>query len=162
MRFMPSTMRPRRRPERGRERLSIRGGTGFTLIEVALCTILVGFGVAATMQLFATGTLANVQSAQLTTATHLGNALHEATLRMEYADVIAMDGQTYSPPIDAAGSSIASLGSSWQQHVSVSYVDPADLTHTLAIAQPMARVTVTVSHHQTTVYTSDWIIAQPQ
>lgn len=136
--------------------------SGFTLIEVALCTILVGFGVAATMQLFAAGTVANVKSSELTTATQLGNALHEATLRMNYADVVALDGRTYSPPIDAAGSSITSLGNSWKQQVSVSYVDPVQLTRTLAIAQPMASVTVTVSHNQTTVYTNDWIIAQPQ
>jgi len=135
---------------------------GFTLIEVALCTIIVGVGVCAMMQFFAAGTLANGQSTQLTTAVQLSSALHEATLRLPFADVLALDGQTYSPPHDGAGNAIAALGSDWAQKLTVDDVNLSDLATPTATPQPTVRVSVTITRHNAPVYTTAWIIAQPR
>jgi prepilin-type N-terminal cleavage/methylation domain-containing protein len=50
---------------------------GFTLIEVAITTIILGLGSVAVLGLLSTGTGANVQAAQLTTAVHLADNIHE-------------------------------------------------------------------------------------
>src|SRR5687768_8407110 len=51
--------------------------TGFTLIEAALTTAIIGFGVVSMMGLLATGTTNNKDSAQLTTGLQFARAMRE-------------------------------------------------------------------------------------
>ena len=60
------------RPTRRTARLK----RGFTLIEAAIVTAIVGFGVVGMLELMAAGTMANTESTELTTAMVLAGNIH--------------------------------------------------------------------------------------
>jgi len=59
-------------------RRSVRPG-GFTLIEAALVTCIIGFGVVSMMRLLAAGTLSNTEATEITIANALAGNIHELT-----------------------------------------------------------------------------------
>ena len=141
-------------------RIVARARRGFTLIEAALVTFIVGLSCAALLQLLAAGTVANVESAELTTAINLAKNVHEATLRMDYAEVVAKNNAEYCPPVDSRLTPVADLGAAWKQRVTVAYVDENNLSGPAGTGvTPTARVTVTVYHNNAPVYTTRWIAA---
>ena len=89
---------PSRSPRR-RGFTSIR--SGFTLIEAAIVTAIVGIGIVGVLELLAAGTMANRDSAELTTAVYLANNINEMTQGVDY-NVLksSYDNHTYDPPID--------------------------------------------------------------
>ena len=137
---------------------------GFTLIEAAIVTVIVGVGVVGLVQLLGAGTMANVQSSEITTAVYLGNNINEMIQGAVYSGIKATyDNKTYSPPVDGCGSTISGL-SGWSQVVTVQYVDPNLLTLVVGATQvePTSLVTAKVIHNGSTVYTAKWIVAAPQ
>jgi hypothetical protein len=67
------------------------------------------------------------------------------TLKMTFDQVNALDGRSYSPPVDSLGAEITGF-SQWTQTVDVQPVDPDRLTSDIVEEDPSAvRVTVTVS-----------------
>ena len=115
---------------------------------------------AALMQLLAAGTVANAEAAELTTAVNLANNVHEATLRMPYEQGVALDGASYSAPVDSRFKAISELGNNWAQQVNVTFVNPDQLAAPSgAGAEPTARVSVVVSHNNKPVYTTSWVVA---
>src|SRR5436190_18862958 len=118
--------------------------TGFTLLESALATIIIGVGVLAVMGLFDACTQQNAQGARSTTAMMLAGHIQElmeglpfcdpvkgaATFGPEtgeslatFNDVDDFDGQTFNPPIDSTRTAVASL-SQYSQVVTVMPVYP--------------------------------------
>ena len=150
--FTFPTPRPSARLPRSRRR-------GFTLIEAAAATIIIGVGFTAMLQLLAAGTVANKESTELTTAIHLAGNIHEAAVRVGYDDLFDLEG-THNPAVDARLNSIAAL-SGWSQVVDVSYVDENLLTANVPDTQyePTARVTVSVLRNGQQVYRTNWIAA---
>jgi type II secretory pathway pseudopilin PulG len=156
---------------------------GFTLVEAALTTMILGLGTVAMMGLLATGTNANVQAANLTTAINLATDIHELADRLPFpassnswwgipsgqninnlmsaGDVAWLNGQSFSPPIDATDSAINSL-SNWTQTISVTSVSSANLTSILTngAGNPMALVTVTVNYQGQPVYQTSWLVTR--
>ena len=155
---------------------------GFTLIEAALVTCLIGFGVVSVLQLLATGTMSNVEASELTTgitlannvremmqslsfvdpvqATHWGPETGETTAT--YNDVDDFDGATFSPPLDARRQSLSGFGG-WTQHVDVYTCDPNRLTLSVPKGtNPMNKVVVTVSHNGRVVAQTSWLIVSAQ
>jgi type II secretory pathway pseudopilin PulG len=121
---------------------------GFTLIEAALATIIVGVGIVSTMRLFAACNAQASASNQITTATMLANNIHETVVGLSFADptfghqkfgpetgetlatyndIDDFDGSTFSPPIDAQRNTIANL-SNYSQVVTVWPVYPNELS----------------------------------
>jgi type II secretory pathway pseudopilin PulG len=121
---------------------------GFTLIEAALATIIVGVGIVSTMTLFAACTQQASASNQITTASMLANNVHEALAGLSfgdptfghqffgpesgetlatYNDIDDFDGSKFNPPIDAQRNRIANL-SQYTQIVSVWPVFPNKLS----------------------------------
>jgi type II secretory pathway pseudopilin PulG len=117
---------------------------GFTLLETALATIIIGVGVLAIMGLFDACTQQNKAGAQATTAMLLAGHIQElmeglpfcdpvkgaATFGPEtgetlssFNDIDDFDGQTFNPPIDSTRTPVASL-SQYSQVVSVMPVYP--------------------------------------
>lgn len=161
----------RRRPRRG----------GFTLIETALTVTIVGVAIVAMCQLLAAGTVANVDSAELTTGMTLARNVREFSLRLAftdpktptrwgldagesasnpatYNDVNDMADQTFSPPINSSGQHLTGFDD-WSQSVSVVPVDPNRLTLTTpGSLQPANQVTVTISHHSHKVCDLTWYV----
>jgi prepilin-type N-terminal cleavage/methylation domain-containing protein len=120
---------------------------GFTLVETALATLIVGVGVAATMQLFATCTLENRAAGQMSVATMLTTNVQEAMGGLSFADpgtqhlvfgpetgeslatyedIDDFDGSTFNPPIDSLRAAIPDLNQ-YSQVVSVWPVYPNKL-----------------------------------
>src|SRR5258706_13456292 len=112
------------------------GRGGFTLIEAAVVTTIISFGVLAMLQLLAVGTVSNNDGAEMSTAINLAKSVREMMVGMSIADPVTpthwgaeagenlatyndiddFDGKTYSPPIDARRTSIAAL-SDWSQTI---------------------------------------------
>lgn len=155
---------------------------GFTLLEAALATMIVGTGVVALLQLLAAGTMSTEAGTELTTAVNLANNIHEISVYLpfndpgsggstttkeaggpgNYNDIWDLNGDTYSPPLDARRQPISGY-SNWAQQVTVQSVAPDNLTVTRpnSVTIPTARVTVTITHNGRTIYSESWIVAAP-
>ncbi len=136
---------------------------GFTLIEAAIVTVIVGVGVTALVQLIGAGSMATAASKELTTAVELANNINEklqgatyATLKSTYDDVI------YNPPKDALGNDLSAF-TGWTQVIDVSYVDRNYVASTVPDTQVeiTSRVTVSVTHNGRTVLTQRWLAVAP-
>jgi prepilin-type N-terminal cleavage/methylation domain-containing protein len=140
-------------------RWSRRATRGFTLIETAMATVIIGVAFTAMLQLLAAGTVANRESTQLTTAINLAGNIHEAAIRTGYGDLFDLEG-THSPAVDAQLVTIPGMPG-WSQVVDVCYVDESLITQPVPDTQyePTARVTVTVRLQGKDVYTTSWIAA---
>ncbi|HYO10136.1 MAG TPA: prepilin-type N-terminal cleavage/methylation domain-containing protein [Tepidisphaeraceae bacterium] len=150
---------------------------GFTLIEAAIVTAIVGIGVVALLQLLAAGSMANAQSSQTTTAVYLANNVNEMMQGQTYADLhTKYDNKVYGDVatatkfvkdgrgndlVDASG---AALFPGWKQKINVQYVLPNQLTFAVPDSQvePTSRVTVDILHYDKPIYTATWIVAVPQ
>jgi type II secretory pathway pseudopilin PulG len=154
--------------------------SGFTLIEAALVTTIISFGVLAMLQLLAVGTVSNSDGAEMSTAINLAKSVREMMIGMAiadpqtpthwgseagenlsgasgYDDIDDFDGKSYSPPIDARRASIAALPD-WSQSIRVQTVDPNLLTSTVPNGTTAAvRVTVTVSHNGKQITSYSWV-----
>jgi type II secretory pathway pseudopilin PulG len=155
-------------PRRLRSSATGKRAGGFTLIEAAIATVIIGVGFTAMLALLGAGTVANKEGAELTTAINLANNIHEAAVRRAYRDLFGLEGTyelvdaatgTYQP-VDAKLSPIPSM-TGWSQVVDVSYVDPNRLTLETPDSQykPTSRVTVTVRRNGNLVYRTSWLAA---
>jgi Tfp pilus assembly protein PilV len=171
----PSSRASRQRPRRG-----------FTLIEAAMTTVIIGVGCVAMLRLLGAGTLANQDGAELTTAMNLAGNVRECmtgvaytdpanpthwgtesgeTTYASYNDIDDFDGKTFSPPIDARRQSLGTNYSTWSQKVKVETMKPYNLqtvTSHLNLTpdlRPTCRCTVTITHNGHTIYTQSWIAA---
>ena len=133
---------------------------GFTLIEAAIVTVIVGIGIVAMLQLLAAGSMANNQAAEMTTAMNLAATIHERALKTTYDNIMSLDGVNYAPPINAVGTQLTEL-SNWKQSITVDRVLRNKITFVVAKTQqePTSRVTVTIYHNNEPVYSTSWIAA---
>ena len=150
---------------------------GFTLIEAALVTSIIGFGVMSMLTLLASGTAANNQATELTMGLNLAKNIREMSLGLQFADpttpahwgpetgetlatyddVDDLDGRTFSPPIDARRQTLSNY-SGWAQQVTVETVDPALLTGAVPKGSaPGNRVIVNVTHNGKNICSMSWM-----
>lgn len=145
---------------------SARGG--FTLIEVAVATIIVGVGLAALMVSVESSTRVNDVGGKLAQGTFLAQEIREWTLALPFStpvagevhnapgpdggvdphvfvddldDFLGLDGRgtTYKPPRDGMGVEISSLPD-WSQTITLSWRDP----NNVAAAAPQGNGTTDV------------------
>ena len=129
---------------------------GFTLIEAALTTTIIGVGVVSMLQLLAAGTVSNIDGAKQTTGINLARNIREMSLQYTFDQVRTLNGQTMKPAVDSQGSSVTEL-SDWSQSITVQQVDPKNLTKTSNSGSPAAvQVTVTVLHNVEKVSELSW------
>src|SRR3954447_13041184 len=120
---------------------------GFTLIEAAMTTVIVGVGFMGMLQLLAAGTASNIQGIEHTTAINLAKNVREMSLKMKYAQLGALNGKTYNPVIDSQGKAVSGYGG-WAQVVSVHPVDPNRVTLEITDSTPVALCcSVSVTHN---------------
>jgi type II secretory pathway pseudopilin PulG len=112
---------------------------GFTLIEAAMATVIIGTGLLASVRLFAACTQQNAAAGNMTTAMLLASHIQETMAGLpiidpayastyfgpepgetlaNYDDVDDFDGSTFNPPIDATRAQIAGL-SQYSQVITV-------------------------------------------
>jgi prepilin-type N-terminal cleavage/methylation domain-containing protein len=136
---------------------------GFTLIEAAIVTVIVGVGVTALVQLIGAGSMATAASKELTTAVELGNNINEKMQGASYATLKSTyDNVTYDPPKDALGNDLSAF-SGWTQAIDVSYVDHNYVASIVPDSQVeiTSRVTVTVTHNGKPILTQQWLVVAP-
>ncbi|MEM9753322.1 MAG: hypothetical protein AAF916_08035 [Planctomycetota bacterium] len=161
----------------------IRRSRGFTLIEAALTTVIVGTGVLALVGAQQAYHIKNDYAVRTNQGHMLANEIRELTANLPHHDPITsaanygpepgegavldyddLDdfagtvsagfgaGLTFNPPINAAGLTMTGLDQ-WTQQVSVSNVDPANISVATGSTLPIGttdvmRVTVTVFYDQ--------------
>ena len=144
---------------------------GFTLVEAAIVTAIVGFCIVGVLELMAAGTMANTDAAETTTAMGLASNIHERALSVKYQDIFTtFNDKSYGPPVSGVGGPIDGKGNAltdmagWQQVVDIKYVDPNALTVDVPDTQeePMARITVSIVRNSKLVFTTSWFAAAPE
>ena len=159
---------------------------GFTLIEAATTTVIIGVGCVAMLQLLGAGTVANHAGTEGTVAMNLAGNVREAMAGLRYAeqadpthwgpeagetgaklfdDMDDFDGWTSAPgnPINARRDPLGSEYSGWAQQVKVDCVDPRDLSKPIPHLtlhpdlRPTSRVTVGILHNGRQVYSEHWV-----
>lgn len=154
----------------------LRRQAGFTLIEAALTTMIVGVGIASMMELFASLTRENRLSTRTTSAVLMANQIQEVTAQLPfsdphygattfgregtvYDDVDDFNNATFSPPISGLTKTGATIGASdmvgFSQSVQVQRVNKDDPRLALSAYTGCVRVKVTVS------YTEPGGVAEP-
>jgi Tfp pilus assembly protein PilV len=151
---------------------------GFTLIEAALVTTIISFGVLAMLQLLAVGTVSNSDGAEMSTAINLAKGVRELMVGMPIADpqtpthwgaesrrerwrrmttsMTSMARPTTRPSMRAART--ISEFPDWTQTIKVQTVDPNLLTSTVPNGTTAAvRVTVTVSRNGKAITSYSWV-----
>ncbi len=130
---------------------------GFTLVESAIATVIIGVAVTAMLLLLTTGTVVNKKSTELTTAINLAGNIHEAAVRVGYDDLFDLEG-SHNPPVNARLQSLAAM-SGWSQVVDVNYVDADRLTTLVPDTQlePTTRIGVTINRNGRFIYRTSWV-----
>ena len=171
------------RAARGPSAPATRSRRGFTLIEAAMVTVIIGVGVVGMLELLAAGTMSNTKGTELTTAINLANNVREISLGLQFVDpedpttwntpeasigafddIKDLDGKVYSPPLDVRRQPIASYVN-WKQKIQVHTVDPNNVKLALGTKDPRevtARVTVIIEHAGADVYTMSWLAVAPK
>lgn len=131
--------------------------TGFTLIETAMTTVIIGVAFVAMLQLIAAGTVSNARGASITTGMNLAKNVREMSLKLEYDQIATMNGTIYSPPVDSRGEGITGFDD-WTQTVQVQAVDPDYLTINVNDPDPdCLKLTVNVTRGGQTVCSVSWL-----
>ena len=155
---------------------------GFTLIETAMAMVIVGVAVGAMLQLIAAGSQSNMVGNEMTTGINLAKNIHEIASTLAYTDpnnpgsptlhkgnlsqatyIWDLDTLSASPPVDCTGQTITNYAG-WKQSVSVKTVSTGQLTTVPPVQDttvPTARITVTISHKGTTIYSTSWLVCAP-
>jgi len=166
---------------RGRHNRVRRGG--FSLVEVAVTTTIVGVGVTALLLSVGSGTKVNAGASELTQAVFLAQEIREWTIKLPFSDPDLADqgkppgsdgsdpqvfvddlddlmGVTYSPPRDGRGLAITSaIG--WAQRITITWRDPDNLASIVGDgATDVVYVQVDILHRERCVYTTGWIVAR--
>ncbi len=156
---------------------------GFTLIEIVIATALVGLALVAMMTSVGSNTRVNDAGTKLTQGTFLAQEIREWTLSLPFRDQDAGDlnsppgpdgsspqvwvddiddmmNVTYCPPRDGQGYAIASLPA-WSQTITITWMDPNDLSGTVADGtSEIIYVNVDVKHRNTVIVSSGWLVTK--
>jgi prepilin-type N-terminal cleavage/methylation domain-containing protein len=161
---------------------------GFTFIEVAVATVVIGLGMAGLVSMMGASGKVNSSATELTTAMNLANNIHELTERLLYTDghwgketgetISNCDscddlngmapGSGSTTVVDCVGQPMPTVAgmdwSGWQQQISCALVDPTNVTQTIASTDTsvnnVMRITCTIVHNSATVYQQSWIVVQ--
>jgi len=153
----------------------------FTMVEVAISTAIVALGVTALMVGVTSTTKVNGASHELSQATLLAQELREWSITLPFFDpqleapgalgleageskddiddLDDLHGQTFSPPCDASGYPM-SIDGSWAQQVTISWMDPSDVSSTSASATDVVSVQATILHNGDPVLNTSWIVTR--
>jgi prepilin-type N-terminal cleavage/methylation domain-containing protein len=105
---------------------------GFSLIEVAVATVIIGMGVTALLLSVGAGTRVNDDARELTQASFLAGEVREWASNQTFANLSALPSPTtFSPPQDGSGNVITDM-TGWSQAISITWRDAANLNNNVA------------------------------
>ena len=155
--------------------------SGFTLVEAAVATALIGIALAALLTALRSGTRTNEAGRRLTQAVFLSQEIREWTLRLPFEDPeepgdtpgseegdpqTAVDdlddlvGVTFSPPRDAYGAVIADM-SGWSETITLTWRDSSNVATVVANgSSDVVHVEVSLSYQGREVFTTDWLVTR--
>lgn len=131
---------------------------GFTLLEALFAVLLIGLGVVSLVAASGAFTMANAAGLDLSTAEFLMEEVREMTAATPFDNLPALNGQTYSPPVDAAGTALPEFAA-YSQRVLAQNVSPANLSSPQA-GSDFIRLTVIVTKNGRQINSVDWIRAR--
>lgn len=136
---------------------------GFTLIEAAIATSVVGLGIVAMVHSLAVGTQVNHEGQSITQAVFLSQQIREWTVQLPFDDPVKLSltdlaDQTYSPPRDAHGNPITTM-TGWSQTIHLDWRDPDSLLTTVpkGTTPKPACVTVIITLDGQEVLRTSWM-----
>ena len=156
---------------------------GFTLIEAAIATVVIGMGVVTLMHAMGSGTRVNGEARDITHAVFLSQEIREWTLQLPFTDpeeaadvdpgpdaanspaqfVDDLDDlmdYTFTPPRDGQGEKITEM-SDWSQEVQMEWRDPLNLSSPMVDGDSdVVCVTVTVRKGSKEVLTTSWMVTR--
>jgi Tfp pilus assembly protein PilV len=138
--------------------IRLTAGSGFTLIEAMIATLLLAIAIIALMVSNQAFTQVNSSGIDLSTAEFLIEEVRERTASLEFNELPAFAG-TYSPPEDIQGNTLTAFAD-FSQQVTVQNVKASDFTAPEAGGSDFARVTVTVLRNGSAISSADWIRTQ--
>ena len=155
--------------------------SGFSLVEVAVATAVIGIAFAALLVALRAGTRSNEAGRRLTQAVFLAQEIREWTLRLPFEDPeapgetpgseegdpqLAVDdlddlmGVTFSPPRDAYGSAITGI-SGWSETITLTWRDSANVAATVSNgSSDVIRVQVSIRYQGQEVLTTGWLVTR--
>jgi hypothetical protein len=136
-------------------RRAARRSGGFTLLEAVYAIMIEGLGIAALMQVFASGTKINAFGDQLSKSVFLAEELRSMTDNVAFADLLDYNGTTYNG-VDANGNAVAGL-TDFQQQLTVQAVNPATLTLYVGANPAAMRLTARVRHSGSELTHVSWL-----
>lgn len=130
---------------------------GFSLIEVLIAIVLVGFAIASLVTANIAFTKANGAGVELTTAEFLIEQIRERTVLVDYAGLYAFDDESFCPPQNANGDVLDELAAFSQQitveNVSASDFEQVEIDH----SSDFVRVTVKVFLNSRQISSAKWL-----
>ena len=169
---------------------STPGGRGFTLVEIAVATAIVGIALAALLAAVGSNTRSNDAGAKLTPGVFLAQEIREWTLTLPFSDRDSGDadnppgpdgtspqvfvddlddfygtdglGTTYNPPRNGRGTAIPELAG-WSQTITLTWRDPNDIaTPVTAGTSDLISVQVGVAYQGKSVTGASWLVARKE
>jgi len=159
---------------------------GFTLIEAAIATAVVGIGIVALLDGMASGTRINSAGRDITQAVFIAQEIREWTMRLPFSDLDEADmdnppgpdsptspqyvvddlddlmDATFDPPRDGQGNRITEMAD-WTQTIAMHWKDPYSLTTTVpAGSSDVVSVAVTVCKAGREIMTTTWLVTRKQ
>lgn len=137
--------------------LKTRNKNAFTLIEVLIAVVLVAVAVASLVGANVSYTKANGAGVDLSTSEFLVEQIRELTLVTDFDNLQLLDGQVYSPPHAADGSSLSEFAV-FSQAITVENVNPGNFEQVVADgSSDFVRVTVTVALNSRQISEASWL-----
>lgn len=131
-----------------------------------VASIIIGLAVPSILLLVGSSTMQNNYSQKFATANMLASQVREMMSTMAFTDVLALNGQTNNPPIDANHDPITGMDN-WQQGITVTLVgDGQGASLDTITGNPLAivaRVRVTMSYRKSAsdpwspIVTTSWL-----
>jgi len=166
-----------------RNRMCGRGG--FSLIEVAVATVIIGLGVVALVATTMSNTRTNDAGKKYSQAVFLAQEIREWTLKLPFSDPDPGDQDnppgpdgsdpqtfvddlddlmtvTYNPPRDGQGTAIADLAG-WSQTITMTWLNADNLAQTVNPGtSDVVLVSVTITYQGTALLTTSWLVTRTQ
>jgi len=127
----------------------------FTLLEALFAVLLIGLAIVSLVAASGAFTMANGAGLDLSTAEFLIEEIREMTAPMSFDSLMALNGTSYNPPVDLAGTAMADLDA-YTQQVTVQSVNPANLSVPQADTD-ILRVRAAILKNGKAVSSADWI-----